>query len=59
MGLIHIVIGSVIVLLAYAAYQLYKSKKAVTAASVEAQAKADVAVAKADAQAAKSVISKL
>jgi uncharacterized membrane protein YebE (DUF533 family) len=43
-----IVVG--VAVAAYAAYQLYKAKKAVTVASVEAQAKADVAVAKTDAK---------
>ena len=41
--------GGAVLAAGYAAYQLYKAKKAVTAASVEAQVKADAAVAKSDA----------
>jgi len=40
--MIKLLIGTVIVLALYAAYQLYKAKKAVTAANVIAQAKTDV-----------------
>jgi hypothetical protein len=40
--MIKLLIAVVITLALYAAYQLYKSKKAVTAANVIAQAKTDV-----------------
>lgn len=40
--MVKLLIAAVILLALYAAYQLWKSKKAVTAANVVAQAKADV-----------------
>lgn len=43
MSFLYLVVGAVVLVAGYAAYQLYKAKKAVTAAAVEAQVKADAA----------------
>jgi hypothetical protein len=59
MSILNLVIGGGVIVAGVAAYQLYKAKKAVTAASVIAQVKADAPVVKADVAAAKSDISKL
>jgi uncharacterized membrane protein YidH (DUF202 family) len=59
MSIIHIVIGGGIILAAYAAYQLYQSKRAITFASDMEKAKADVAVVKEAAAVVKSDVSKL
>jgi uncharacterized protein YpmB len=48
MSIIAIVGAVIVVLVAVAAYQLFKAKKPVTAASVVAQASADVQAAKSD-----------
>jgi hypothetical protein len=48
MGLITIVIVVGVIVAAVAVYQLVKSKKAVTVASVEATVKADAAAVKSD-----------
>jgi hypothetical protein len=50
MGIIAIAIGAGIIVAGIAVYQLVKSKKAVTVASVEATVKADAATVKADAK---------
>lgn len=48
MSILNLVIGGGVIVAVVAAYQLYKAKKAVTAAAVEAQVKADAAAVKAD-----------
>jgi hypothetical protein len=50
MGLITIAIVVVVAVVGVAVYQLVKSKKAVTVASVKAQVSADTAAVKADAK---------
>jgi hypothetical protein len=59
MSILNLVIGGGVIVAGVAAYRLYKAKKAVTAASVVAQVKADALAAKADVAAVKADISKL
>ncbi len=59
MSLITLAVVGAAIVVGIAVYQLVKSKKAVTVASVEAAVKADAAAVKADAAVVKSDVKKL